>query len=372
MTRSRGIYVLIAAALSTQTAAAQLARRQARVDITTPKAPESVVVDGHRVLVYELHVTNLGRGPLGFREIDVFADGVPGDPLATFRDSALASMLQPGIVLNPFGRIVAYVWVALGPRQAAPTHLRHRLVFDILDTADARRDGGTQSAIDSIVVPVTRVAPLVLRAPLDSGEWLAGSSPSNTSDHRRSLNALNGHGYIAQRFAIDWVRIGPNGNTYHDDEHKNEDYWSFGQPVRSVAAGDVVAVLDSIPDNTPHAPLPAFTPRTLAGNFVTVRIGPDQYATYAHLAHGTMRVHVHQHVGRGEVVGLLGNSGQATGPHLHFQITDGPSVLASEGIPYVLDRYTFLGYASDFEPDKHPSIPRRAELPGNDAVVRLP
>jgi hypothetical protein len=369
MTPWRGLSVLIAATLSAHAAMAQLARRQARVEITTPKPPQAVMVDGHRVLVYELHVTNFGRGPLGFREIDVFADQ---DQVAAFRDSALTSMLQPGTVVSPFGRTVAYVWVSLDPQQALPTRLRHRLVFDILDTADQRRDGGTQSAIDSIVVPVTRVAPLVVRAPLDSGEWLAGSSPSNTSDHRRSLNAIDGHGYLSQRFAIDWVRIGPNGNTYHDDEHKNENYWGFGQPVRSVAVGEVVAVLDSIPDNTPHAPLPGFTPRTLAGNFVTVRIGPGQYATYAHLARGSVRVHVHQHIGRAEVVGLLGNSGQATGPHLHFQISDGPSFLASEGIPYVLNRYTFLGYAQDFEPGKHPSIPRRAEMPGNDAVVGLP
>jgi len=369
MTPWRCLSVLIAATLSAHAAMAQLARRQARVEITTPKPPQVVIVDGHRVLVYELHVTNFGRGPLGFREIDVFADK---DQVAAFRDSALTQMLQPGTVLNPFSLTVAYVWIALDPPKVVPARLRHRLVFDVLDTADQRRDGGTQSAIDSIVVPVTHVASLLVRAPLDSGQWLAGSSPSNTSDHRRSLNAIDGHGYVARRFAIDWVRIGPNGNTYHDDEHRNENFWGFGQPVRSVAAGEVVAVLDSIPDNTPHAPLPGFAPRTLAGNFVTVRIGPGQYATYAHLARGSVRVHVRQHIGRGELVGLLGNSGQATGPHLHFQITDGPSVLASEGIPYVLDRYTFLGYAKDLDPDKHPSIPRRAELPGNDAVVGLP
>jgi murein DD-endopeptidase MepM/ murein hydrolase activator NlpD len=235
-----------------------------------------------------------------------------------------------------------------------------------------RRDGATQSALDRIVVPVSRDVTRVLRAPLDAGEWLAGSGPSNTSDHRRALTAIDGRGYIAQRFAIDWQMVGSNGNTYHGDEHQNESFWGFGQPVHSVAAGEVIAILDSIPDNVPHTALPTATLRTIAGNFVMIRIGAHQYATYAHLRRGSIRVRVHQRLGRGDVIGLLGNSGQSTAPHLHFQVTDGPSVLGSEGIPYVLGSYTFLGPARDFEERAHPTVPRRREIPVEDAVVGLP
>jgi murein DD-endopeptidase len=104
---------------------------------------------------------------------------------------------------------------------------------------------------------------------------------------------------------------------------------------------------------------------------VTVRIGPNRYATYAHLKRGSVRVGVGARVAAGEVVGLLGNTGQSTAPHLHFQITDGESVLASEGIPFAFDRFRFLGYANDFEESKHPNEPRRRELPVDGEVIGL-
>jgi murein DD-endopeptidase MepM/ murein hydrolase activator NlpD len=72
------------------------------------------------------------------------------------------------------------------------------------------------------------------------------------------------------------------------------------------------------------------------------------------------------------VLGAIGNSGQTTAPHLHFQVMDASSPLAAEGIPFVFDRFTFLGFGQDYEPDKHPTIPRTREMPAGDAVVRFP
>jgi murein DD-endopeptidase len=358
-------------------ASGQISRRPARVEVVIPKAPLPVLADGKQVLVYELHVTNFGRGALGFREINVLNGA--GTPIIAYRDSALTELLEPvgatpGRVaqrLDPGQRTVVFLWLSFPRAMPAPTVLRHKILFDILDTADVRRDRGTQTILDSIFVPVLREAIPVLRAPLDSGEWVMGSGPSNTSGHRRALNAVGGGAHIAERFAIDWVKIGANGNTYHDDEHRNESYWAFGQPVHSVASGEVVATVDSIADNTPHAPVLPITLANIAGNYVTVRIGPNRYATYAHLKRGSVRVGVGARVAAGEVVGLLGNTGQSTAPHLHFQITDGESVLASEGIPFAFDRFRFLGYANDFEESKHPNEPRRRELPVDGEVIGL-
>lgn len=360
--------------------AARLAQRPARVEVSTPKAPIPVLADGKLVLVYELHVTNFGRGALSFSQLEVFDAAVGGAPLAAFGDSALNDVLQPvggsqsqdPHRLDPGRRTIVFLWLSFPPGAPLPTSLRHRITFDLLDTADVRKDGGTQAAIDSLVVAVSREPSLVIRPPLDSGEWLMGSGASNTSPHRRAVNAVAGGAHIAERFAIDWVKIGPNGNTYQGDEHRNESYWAFDQPVHSVAAGEVVAVVDSIADHTPHAALPPVTLATIAGNYVTVRIGPNRYATYAHLKRGSTRVRPRQRVKAGDVLGLLGDTGQATAPHLHFQITDGPSVLASEGIPFVFDRFHFLGYGKDFEESKHPNERRRRQLPVDGEVIGLP
>src|SRR5207249_8554177 len=136
-------------------------------------------------------------------------------------------------------------------------------------------------------------------------------------EFRRVLfrSAIGGRAYLAQRFAIDWQKLGPNENTYHGDGHHNADYWSYGEPIISVAAGEVVAALDTVHENTPHEPLPRMPFANLAGNFVTVRIAGNRYVTYAHLRLGSVRVRVHDHVAAGQLLGLLGNSGQATAPH---------------------------------------------------------
>ena len=37
---------------------------------------------------------------------------------------------------------------------------------------------------------------------------------------------------------------------------------------------------------------------------------------------------------RGQILGLLGNSGNSDFPHLHFHVMDTPSPLGSDGLPY--------------------------------------
>ena len=69
-------------------------------------------------------------------------------------------------------------------------------------------------------------------------------------------------------------------------------------------------------------------------------------AFYAHLQKGSVTVKPGDKVKRGQVIGRLGNSGNTSAPHLHFHIVTGPSVLGSDGVPYVIDHFSLAGQVS--------------------------
>jgi len=188
-------------------------------------------------------------------------------------------------------------------------------------------------------VAVSKVKPLVLGPPLRGADWLAANGPSNNSIHRRALITVEGQYHIAQRFAIDWLRMGADGKSYGGDVKDNKSYHAYGSEVLAVADGVVVALKDGIPENVPGITSRAvpITLETVGGNHIVLDLGGGRFAFYAHLQPGKLRVHLGDKVKRGDVLGLLGNSGNSTEPHLHFHVSDGRSPLGSEGMPYVLE-----------------------------------
>lgn len=76
----------------------------------------------------------------------------------------------------------------------------------------------------------------------------------------------------------------------------------YGTPVRAAAEGDVIGA--SI--------------RNGYGKEVVLDHGHDLNTVYGHLSE--IAVVPGQHVTRGEVIGYVGQSGRATGPHLHYEV----------------------------------------------------
>ena len=204
-----------------------------------------------------------------------------------------------------------------------------------------------------------------IAAPLRGDNWLAGNGPSNSSGHRRALIPVDGRAQIAQRFAIDWVRQNADGKTFTGDPKDNKNYRAYGNDALAVADGIVTEIKDGIPENIPGKDSRAvpITLETVAGNHVILDIGHGRYAFYAHLQPGSPKVKVGDHVKRGQVLGLVGNSGNSTEPHLHFHLSNGNSPLGSEGIPYALESFEAKPKAGA------PATKHRMEIPTGNEIV---
>ena len=68
----------------------------------------------------------------------------------------------------------------------------------------------------------------------------------------------------------------------------------------------------------------------------------DEISVLAHLKQGSMRVRVRDSVTSGRVIGLSGNSGNTTGPHLHYHLQNTPIIQDAEGIKCYFHGFTKL------------------------------
>jgi murein DD-endopeptidase MepM/ murein hydrolase activator NlpD len=102
-----------------------------------------------------------------------------------------------------------------------------------------------------------------------------------------------------------------------------------------------------MPEETPFEPSKSLRqPLDYGGNEVVLELAPGVFAFYAHLQPGSIRVEIGEAVKAGQVLGLLGNTGNTDAAHLHFQLADGPDVLTATSLPFVIDEWTLAGTVS--------------------------
>lgn len=88
-----------------------------------------------------------------------------------------------------------------------------------------------------------------------------------------------------------------------------------GVRVVAAAAGEVVYVIDSLFDRNKIA-IPALG----YGNLIILKHNDSTYTYYAHLRKNSAQVKVGDTVEAEQFIGLVGSSGYASDPHLHFEI----------------------------------------------------
>ena len=335
-------------------------------DAQVPVAPSPAAIDGSRWLIYELHLTNFSREPLRLQKLDVLDDTHDrllvsyGSQDVAARLAAISSSEIKDRIVAPGQRVIIYVEVPLPPGISTDS-LRHRIEYASPDS----------TKVDHVLTGTVavRTAPrLVLGPPLRGGPWAAIYRWEWPRGHRRMFYALDGSARVPGRFAIDWVLLDAQGHQFRGDPDLVANSLGYGVDVLAVASGRVADVRDGVLESSRVSTNPAHPLEEAAGNFVSLDLGDGRFAVYEHLRPNSIRVARGERVRRGQVLASLGFSGDSTGPHLHFHVADGASPLRSEGLPFVFERFTQLGYFEDLTKTTQSDF-RRRERPAPNAVV---
>jgi Peptidase family M23 len=312
--------------------------------------------DGKYHVVYELVVTNTKPTPATLKKVEVLnarSQGVQSTAvIVSYEGAALLSRLRtlantpansPEIEFG--GTRLFLIDLTFDAQAQIPGRLLH--LFELTGASGPAPTPMTPVALSYTVAPLDLHSQLPeIGPPLAGKRWVAMNGCCEAGGvHRGSGLAANGRIYYCQRFAIDWMRLDDAGRLVHGDPADVHNYSCYGVDLLAVADGTVVQVLDALGDQPPgKLPDPkTMTVENVLGNHVILDLGAGVYAFYAHMEKGSIRVTEGQHVKRGEVLGKLGNSGNTSAPHLHFHLMEGPSALASDGIPYVIDSFALAG-----------------------------
>jgi hypothetical protein len=291
--------------------------------------------DGQVHLVYELTLTSAVAQPIVVRGVRAVAGSRTLRELGGDLGQWFTVLGNPGAgtTLPPGGTALTWIDVAVATQDEVPGRIDHVIDLQLSQPQPPL----LPATLSETIAPVTvqRSAPAVIASPLDGPGWLDGNGCCSLTPHRAALNPLNGQLWGAERFAIDFVRLTPDGKVFTGDKTRLESYPYYGAPIHAVADGPVVAVVDGLPEQPPGASPTGLPLDQYGGNHVVQDIGNGLYAFYAHLQTGSAsRVRVGQPLRTGDVLGLLGNTGNTDAPHLHFHLMDGTDPLVSNGVPY--------------------------------------
>ncbi|MFZ1887534.1 MAG: M23 family metallopeptidase [Candidatus Binataceae bacterium] len=294
--------------------------------------------DGRTHLVYELWLTNFSSGEAVIEQVQILGDG---HLLATLNAAEVAARLQPAGLRVSIGRMMPgtvallFVHVVLPKDAAIPSALSHQVKahFDAAPPGQQERT----ATLDGTRVDRRRVA--VIGPPLKGERYVSADSCCDATRHTRAALPIDGAVWVAQRYAVDWEQLNDDDRICSGPTNLVKSYTIYGKQVLAVADGTVVTAINDQPDVPPGSFPPGLTLDQADGNAVILDLGGGNYAMYAHMQPGSVRVAVGDNVTRGQVLGLVGNSGNTLAPHLHFQMMDSPRSLESNGLPYEIDRY---------------------------------
>lgn len=325
--------------------------------------------DGEFYVAYELSVFNDAPRDATMTAVETLAGDESGEVIRTADQQQIAAntMLTGGTSSGradiPAGRTVIVVVRATYPtEEAIPATFTHRISATFATAApDAPRLASKypdQVAQIGGLVTTSSQSPLVIGPPVAGENWFANNALDSAAlnSHSDVVIPVGGRVAAAERYAIDFMGIDPTAMTsYRGDPSLNESYLAFDQPLLAVADATVVRVVTDLPDVAPMGLTEVAVVDDATGNQVVLDLGRGVHALYAHMKQDSALVEVGDSVKKGQEIGRLGNSGNTSEAHLHFQLQRGP-LLSAESVPWVIDSFTTVGMLA----------------PGGDSVLAAP
>jgi Peptidase family M23 len=337
------LFSLLVLALSSSLIRSGAAENMTPVLLAVQDAPVPFVgSDGRAHLVYELWITNSSNANVTVEKVDVIGDG---SVIETLDTATVARRLQPIGQRESTGTLakstqaLLFLHITLPQNGAIPHQLVHRVSLG----AEAAPPGQQEISEEGGAITVDLQPVVVVGPPLRGAGYISADSCCDATRHTRAALPVNGRVWIAQRYAVDWEKMDAKGRIYNGPREKLESYAIFGQPVLAVARARVAHVIDGLPEETPGQYPTNIALDKADGNSVILDLGDGRFAMYAHMQPGSIRVHAGDTVELGQVIGLVGNTGNSLAPHLHFQVMQGPSSFASNGLPYAISSFEVKG-----------------------------
>lgn len=153
------------------------------------------------------------------------------------------------------------------------------------------------------------------------GTWLVsnGGTTPETNNHIRPAE----QGPQNQLYAYDF-RMENSGK-----ETKLEEFKVFGEEVLAPGDGIVVQIIDGSIDV-----LPGERDRSVGvGNAIIIDHENGEYSLLCHFKHKSITVKADNKVKQGDIIGLCGNTGNSTQPHIHFNLQDGQLMRKASALP---------------------------------------
>lgn len=158
------------------------------------------------------------------------------------------------------------------------------------------------------------------------------------------------------KYAWDFIIVDKDDNQYQNSGDLKEDYYCYNIPVTAPLEGEIVRVIDNVPDNK----IGETNLKYNWGNTIIIKHDKELYSSLSHLKMGTIKVKKGDQVRKGQVLANVGNSGRSPYPHLHFQFQ------LTDKVGEKTYKFPFSYYVRN---DKNETILKSFDYPDKDDIV---